>query len=141
MEFFSKLKRVAETIGLACFVLLALYGMIAFVRGDPIRAVFAQTDQPQAGQTDSPSVTLVETSATVPPVIHYQGELRNAAGELLEGTYNLIFSIYDTAVGGTALFTEGHANVPVRSGISVYCWAISRLCPTVCSPARTALSD
>ena len=43
----------------------------------------------------------------IPQTMSYQGVLANADGtEVSDGTYSLIFSIYDTATGGSALWTE-----------------------------------
>ncbi|MEO0101858.1 MAG: hypothetical protein ABIK84_05595 [candidate division WOR-3 bacterium] len=42
----------------------------------------------------------------VPGLINYQGKLTNAAGQPQQGTFNMVFSIYDTETGGSALWEE-----------------------------------
>jgi hypothetical protein len=56
-----------------------------------------------------------------------QGFLTNAAGNPLNGSYNMIFRIYDISSGGTALCTAALAGVQVSNGqfgATVYCNAI-----------------
>jgi hypothetical protein len=70
------------------------------------------------------SAVLVQPSAMLapdapqPPVISYQGRLVDpGTGEPKpDGTYNLTFSLYDVASGGTALWTESQ-NVAVAKGL------------------------
>lgn len=46
-------------------------------------------------------------AATVPQLVSYEGTLTNAAGQpVADGAYGIVFSIYATATGGTALWTE-----------------------------------
>ena len=55
--------------------------------------------------------------AQIPRTINYQGVLTDAGGEAVpDGNYNLTFRIYNTASGGTALWTEGLL-VSVSKGI------------------------
>ena len=52
--------------------------------------------------------------------IAYQGRLADAAGAPLTGTYNMIFRLYDTATGGTPLWSEswtGSNGVRVSDGL------------------------
>ena len=96
--------------------LFALYGLVAFLRGDPLRAVHAQS----APAASSPAAASASTasaaaSAALPSVVHYQGDLRDNAGQLLEGAYALTFGIYDAPVG-VGYWQEPHDNVVVRGG-------------------------
>ena len=52
----------------------------------------------------------------VPPVMSYQGELRDAEGNPVDGTYTMTFTIYDAATDGNALWSETQA-VEVRGGL------------------------
>ncbi len=55
--------------------------------------------------------------AVVPSTMGYQGLLTDGGGNPLpSGPHALAFSIYDVASGGTALWTESHASVPVTNG-------------------------
>jgi hypothetical protein len=44
--------------------------------------------------------------AAIPQTINYQGYLTNAAGVPVNGTVQMVFSIYNVATGGAALWTE-----------------------------------
>ncbi len=55
-------------------------------------------------------------AAAVPQTLSLQGLLTNSAGQPLTGSHNLVFRIYSVPTGGTALFTETHADVPVVDG-------------------------
>ena len=59
-------------------------------------------------------VLLPGVSRAIPQKINYQGYLTNAAGVPVNGTVQMVFSIYNA--GGTALWTETQ-NVPVASGV------------------------
>ena len=52
----------------------------------------------------------------VPNVMSYQGKLNDRAGNPINGSKSIIFTIYDAATGGTALWSEMQ-NVVVTNGI------------------------
>jgi hypothetical protein len=54
--------------------------------------------------------------AQVPQVINYQGQLTDASGNPTNGTFTMIFKIFDAASGGTQLYTETQS-VTVSSGV------------------------
>jgi hypothetical protein len=60
------------------------------------------------------SITL---QAEVPQLLNYQGKLIHQDGDSLHGNYSMLFSIYGSESGGTALWTETHATVEVKNGI------------------------
>lgn len=54
----------------------------------------------------------------VPKVISYQGRLTNDTGNLINGSYNMQFSLYDSLTGGNLIWgPETQNNVPVSDGI------------------------
>ncbi|MBN1180486.1 MAG: hypothetical protein JXD18_14855 [Anaerolineae bacterium] len=53
---------------------------------------------------------------TAPHTISYQGTLTDAEGNLIDGTRNLMFQVYDSASGGTLLWQENHVGVSVEAG-------------------------
>ncbi|MEZ4709554.1 MAG: hypothetical protein R3A44_20255 [Caldilineaceae bacterium] len=53
----------------------------------------------------------------IPTAFSYQGTLRDAGGNLVDGTVNLSLRLYGAVTGGTALYTEDFANVNVRAGL------------------------
>ncbi|MBK8165075.1 MAG: hypothetical protein IPK64_03810 [bacterium] len=55
--------------------------------------------------------------AAVPRTIAFQGFLTDAGGQPAGGVVNLDFAVYNVATGGTALWTETHAAVPVNQGV------------------------
>lgn len=56
-------------------------------------------------------------SAEVPKMINYQGKLTTPKGKLVDGVFSMVFSIYDSSTGGTALWTETQDSVKVENGI------------------------
>jgi len=63
------------------------------------------------------AAALGQGTPTMPSTFSYQGILRNADGSLADGVYNLQVNLWDAAIGGTALYQEYFANVPVRAGV------------------------
>ena len=60
----------------------------------------------------------VKLTGTVASKISYQGRLTDAAGNPLNGTYNLVFQIWDDATGGSQVGSNiVKNNVPVRNGL------------------------
>ncbi len=55
-------------------------------------------------------------TAQVPQLINYQGKLTDAKGNSIDGTFSMLFSIYTTENGGTALWSETQ-NVTVTDGL------------------------
>jgi len=60
--------------------------------------------------------TAVPTQAQVPQLINYQGQLTDGSGNPANGTFTMIFRIFEAATGGTALYTETQ-NVTVSNGV------------------------
>ena len=56
-------------------------------------------------------------ATTIPTAFSYQGTLRDASGNLVNGTVNLSLRLYGVVTGGTPLYSEDFANVNVRSGL------------------------
>ncbi len=56
-------------------------------------------------------------SAAVPNTLGWQGTIKDSNGDNLGGTFNFTFSIYDVSTGGTALWSETLANLPVNDGL------------------------
>ena len=57
------------------------------------------------------------TMAAVPQVMNAQGVLRTAGGQAVDGSYGLTFNLYGEQSGGTALWSETIASVPVKGGL------------------------
>jgi len=55
--------------------------------------------------------------ADAPQTMHFQGYLKDAAGDPVDGSVDMVFAIYDAESGGAALWTEAHAAVPVDDGV------------------------
>jgi hypothetical protein len=64
-------------------------------------------------------VVIGATSAFAAPplVLAHQGRLLDAADQPITGTITLIYSLYDSPIGGVALWTEDHPGVVVADGL------------------------
>jgi len=51
-----------------------------------------------------------------PQTLNYQGNLTDASGKTLSGTYSIIFTLYDSLTEGAQLWTETHEAVEVKDG-------------------------
>ena len=113
--FLNKLKRLAETLSLACFALLAVYGVVSLMRGDP---VLASGNVPAPAQAPQSAPLMDWGGATVPLVLNYQGNLKDAEGNPLSGYYTMTFRIYAdvAAIITNAVWSEQHISVTVRDG-------------------------
>jgi hypothetical protein len=105
--FLSKLKKLAEMIGLACFALLSIYGLIAIMQGGPAWA--ARSRAPA-------NVSLASATSTVPGLLNYQGYLTDSSGAPLDGSYAIKFAIYDAPTAGNELWSETQLGVEVNDG-------------------------
>jgi hypothetical protein len=56
-------------------------------------------------------------TAGVPQMINYQGRLTDSAGDPLDTTVSMMFTIYDDSTGGNPIWTESHSAVDVDEGI------------------------
>ncbi len=59
----------------------------------------------------------VISMAQVPSTINFQGILTDNNDELIQGTANLTFRIYDEVVGGNLLWEEEHISVTIKKGV------------------------
>jgi hypothetical protein len=57
------------------------------------------------------------TAIAVPQFINYQGMLRDSAGDLQDGTFNMTFKIYSASSGGTMVYDSGSTSVTVSNGL------------------------
>ena len=55
--------------------------------------------------------------AVVPGEVNYQGLLLDSGGNPVTGNADFVFSLFDVASGGVALWTESHDDVPVLDGV------------------------
>lgn len=74
------------------------------------------------------------TASATPSTMNFQGRLTSPSGNIVvDGQYNMRFSIYSTSSGGTALWTETRqttSRVPVTNGLfSVQLGAVNPLVP------------
>ncbi len=71
-----------------------------------------------AGQAASKAAQQPQVSAAqVGSKITYQGQLADASGNPLSGSYSFKFELYDAASGGTKLWEHVRSNVQVQAGI------------------------
>jgi len=55
-------------------------------------------------------------AAAVSHTVTYQGQLSDAGGNPLNGSYTLLFELYGAATGGSRLWQQTHSGVQVRNG-------------------------
>ncbi|MCD6531121.1 hypothetical protein J7K99_01590 [bacterium] len=55
--------------------------------------------------------------ASPPKILNFQSKLTDSAGVGINDTVDITFRLYDVATGGTPLWTETHASVPVVKGL------------------------
>lgn len=53
----------------------------------------------------------------VPPLVNYQGQLRDDLGDPVDGVVSMTFAIYDAPSGGNVLWTETQPSVTVDDGL------------------------
>jgi hypothetical protein len=87
---------------LTALVMLALVGGFAYAQG--------------AGPGQTEQVQPQGVSAVAPGAIPIQGRLTNASGSPLTGTYSVMFRLYESEVGGTAVCTDTRS-VSVVNGL------------------------
>ncbi len=54
------------------------------------------------------------SQAAVPHLVRYQGQAVDNQGVPLQGPYTLTFRLYDADTGGTIVWQEQQANVPIN---------------------------
>ena len=63
-------------------------------------------------------LTVAYCMAQSKPPLSVQGTLKNSDGtSVADGRFNMTFRLYTASSGGTAIWTESQANVPVRAGV------------------------
>ena len=55
--------------------------------------------------------------AQIPGLINFQGKLLDTSNNPKNGTFSMVFSIYNVATGGSALWTETQPSVSVTNGV------------------------
>ncbi len=56
-------------------------------------------------------------STNIPRQMSYQGKLTTPSGDPVNGTFSIVFSIYDVSTGGTPLWSETESSVSVAEGL------------------------
>jgi hypothetical protein len=96
----KKLKAIAQVVGIIGLILAAIQGVLTLLEG---KAAWA-------------APTLQWGDSTIPLVVNYQGYLRDPEGNLLSGSYDITFRIYDDVVATTPLYAETQTGITVRNG-------------------------
>jgi hypothetical protein len=63
------------------------------------------------------SFVIITSAIAVPAYINYQGVLRDSAGNLVTGSKDMTFKVYNVLTGGTALWTMTSTGVSVSNGL------------------------
>ena len=97
------------------FALMMVTGPVLAQKPEPGEPTDALLVQEQESEESTDAQFAVE-AASVGSVIPIQGRLTNNSGTPLNGTYTILFSLYDTYVGGTALCSD-EDSVTVSNGV------------------------
>lgn len=117
-----KKRRIESFLMLATLFVINILALF-WLQGRPIATVWANG-------LAAPAAPVAVVS--IPRTFSYQGTLRDANGDLINGTVNLTLKLYAAVTGGDALYTESFANVNVRSGLfSVVVGDVTPIPPTV----------
>ena len=67
-------------------------------------------------------------SAGVPAVMLYQGHVTDPAGDPINGVHDITFTIYDSKISDTGVWTETHTGVSIENGLfTVYLGSVELL--------------
>ena len=115
--------RRVESFLMVAVLLAVNFFTLLWLQGRPFAAAWASALGAPAAAPQA---------VTIPSTFSYQGTLRDASGNLLNGPVNLTLKLYAVVTGGNALHTESFANVNVRNGVfSVVVGDNTPLAPTV----------
>ena len=104
-------RRLARKLAMVVPVVAMAVLMIALV-AIPAVALTQMPAQPGGGTVlNSPD------PVTIPTMLNYQGYLTDSSGNPINGTLAMTFSIYTTASGGSAVWTETQSSVSVTDGL------------------------
>ena len=112
--FSKKFKVLTQIVGTMTLVLLALYGLLAFVNNSA--AIWAAQQMVNVAGGAQNASLLQWGESTVPLIINYQGHVEDDEGKPLTGYYTITIRIYDDVIGTTSLWEEEHVNVTTREG-------------------------
>ena len=102
----ERVKFFAQITGYALIGVLSIFGLMSVLRVGTVNA-------------DAADLLVAEQAADVniPSTINYQGVLRDAQGELVNGNRDMTFRIYDAVMNGTQLHEETFTDISVREGV------------------------
>ncbi len=105
MNFTRRLGRKLAMVATLVAMAVLIIALVAIPAG-----ALTKVPAPPGGGT-------VLNSPAIPTMINYQGYLTDASGNPINGTVGMTFSIYTTASGGSALWTETQSSVSVTDGL------------------------
>jgi len=118
-----KQRRIESFLMLAVLLIVNFF-MLLWLQGSPFATAWATE---LGAAASAPQAAL-----TIPHTFSYQGTLRDANGDLMNGTVTLTIKLYATVTGGSALHSESFTNVTVRTGLfSVVVGDAAAIAPTV----------
>jgi hypothetical protein len=93
----NKLRTLVQMVALIVLGMLVVYGLAAMLLGDqPLNVLGAVLQDP---------------IPLTPPVINYQGYLRDVEGNPVDGPFTMTFRLYDEPAGGELLHQEAIPNL------------------------------
>lgn len=101
----KKFRILAQVVGAITLGMLVVYSLLSLLGLAQLPRALASGTSQEAPYT------------LTPPVINYQGMLRNIDGSLINDVFTMTFRLYDDPVGGSLLHEDEIANVNVRDSL------------------------
>ncbi|MBK8800024.1 MAG: hypothetical protein IPM07_28655 [Anaerolineales bacterium] len=121
-------RRIESFLMLATLLIVSIF-MLSWLQGQPFATASAQG---QAAPAAMSAAAVPAAVVAIPRTFSYQGTLRDANGNLINGAVNLTLNLYAAITGGSALHTESFPGVNVRNGLfSVVVGDATPIAPTV----------
>ncbi|MEM7802420.1 MAG: hypothetical protein AAF633_24720 [Chloroflexota bacterium] len=104
-----KIKQFAKLCAYAAAGCLNLFGLIALFGGNPV--------SPASAALGEATTALSPSQANVSATMNYQGVLRDAGGNLVNGEQDITVKLYNQPINGVLLYQAAFTGVTIRDGV------------------------
>ena len=105
----SKARLFVKLCAYAVAGCIGLFGLIALFGGNPV--------SPASASFGETATELTASQANVSATINYQGVLRDAGGNLVNGERDITVKLYNQPINGALLYQATFTDVTVRDGV------------------------